>query len=207
MERRRRLTTTVTMTLAALAVVGTTGSRLSPAVAAAAAVSSLSSGRGVQTCVPITFEQCRNIGYNMTSMPNFVNDETQQEAEGQFSTYRPLLQYGCSPQLHLFLCSVYFPMCTDKVGWSPEVSFEPVLYLFGALSAANRIKSCFGLVLTEFLIRHLKLFKVRWYIKYIKSIVHCLSWRSVIITNSVTNRKPKFPCYQGFLAFTFSLNV
>jgi len=84
-------------------------------VAAVASSSSLSSGRRPPTCEPIAVESCRHIGYNMTSMPNLVNDETQLEAERQFMTYQSLVQYGCSKRLQLFLCASYFPMCTDKV--------------------------------------------------------------------------------------------
>lgn len=66
-------------------------------------------------CEPIRIDVCRGIGYNVTSMPNFVGHELQADAELQLQSFMPLVQYGCSSQLLFFLCSVYTPMCTEKV--------------------------------------------------------------------------------------------
>ena len=68
-----------------------------------------------RTCEPIRIELCRGIGYNETSMPNLVWHELQSDAEFTLQTFSPLIQYGCSAQLHFFLCAVYVPMCTPKV--------------------------------------------------------------------------------------------
>lgn len=68
-----------------------------------------------RTCEPIKIELCRNLGYNQTGMPNLVGHELQLDAELQFQTFLPLIQYGCSSKLRFFLCSVYTPMCTEKV--------------------------------------------------------------------------------------------
>lgn len=69
----------------------------------------------LRTCEPIKIDLCSGLGYNMTGMPNLGGNELQQEAEYYLRTFLPLLQYGCSPHLKLFLCSVYVPMCTEKV--------------------------------------------------------------------------------------------
>ena len=68
-----------------------------------------------RTCEPIRVEACQGLGYNVTAMPNFGGHESQLDAELQIQTFAPLIQYGCSSQLRFFLCSVYVPMCTEKV--------------------------------------------------------------------------------------------
>ncbi|XP_005112462.1 frizzled-4 [Aplysia californica] len=75
-------------------------------------------GRGsesVRTCEPISFNMCKDLGYNVTGMPNLVNHLDQADAVLKLQTYTPLIQYGCSSRLKFFLCSVYVPMCTEKV--------------------------------------------------------------------------------------------
>lgn len=69
----------------------------------------------LRTCEPIRVELCTGLGYNATGMPNLGGNELQQEADYTLKTFSPLIQYGCSSQLKLFLCSVYVPMCTEKV--------------------------------------------------------------------------------------------
>ncbi|XP_013792939.1 frizzled-4-like [Limulus polyphemus] len=73
------------------------------------------SSEPLRSCEPIRIDRCRGLGYNVTGMPNLVGNELQQEAEMQLQTFFPLIQYNCSSQLAFFLCSVYVPMCTDKV--------------------------------------------------------------------------------------------
>lgn len=68
-------------------------------------------------CEPIKIELCRNLGYNLTSMPNLVGNELQNEADFMLQTFLPLIQYGCSEQLQFFLCAAYVPMCTQKVSF------------------------------------------------------------------------------------------
>ncbi|CAH0564180.1 unnamed protein product [Brassicogethes aeneus] len=69
----------------------------------------------LRSCEPIRVELCKDLGYNMTGMPNLGGNDLQQEADYNIKSFSPLIQYGCSPQLKLFLCSVYVPMCTEKV--------------------------------------------------------------------------------------------
>lgn len=69
----------------------------------------------LRTCEPIKIEMCMGLGYNMTGMPNLGGNDMQQEADYNLKSFEPLIQYGCSQNLKLFLCSVYVPMCTEKV--------------------------------------------------------------------------------------------
>lgn len=68
-----------------------------------------------RVCEPIKIELCRNIGYNLTSMPNLIGHELQTDVDLTLQTFQPLIQYGCSAQLNFFLCAAYLPMCTPKI--------------------------------------------------------------------------------------------
>lgn len=64
----------------------------------------------VRTCEPIRVEMCTGLGYNVT-------DESQRDAELSLLPFKPLVSFGCSKHLKLFLCSVSVPMCTEKVSY------------------------------------------------------------------------------------------
>lgn len=65
-------------------------------------------------CEPIQLTLCKDLGYNRTRMPNTVGNDIQ-DAETQTRSFLPLIQYKCSSRLKFFLCTVYAPMCTEKV--------------------------------------------------------------------------------------------
>uniref|UniRef100_T1DBJ2 Fzd-5/8-4 n=1 Tax=Schmidtea mediterranea TaxID=79327 RepID=T1DBJ2_SCHMD len=62
-------------------------------------------------CVPIAIPMCKNIGYNLTYMPNEFHHETQEEAGLVVHQFYPLVEIACSDNLRLFLCSLYAPIC------------------------------------------------------------------------------------------------
>ncbi|GAB6027998.1 Frizzled-10 [Chamberlinius hualienensis] len=66
-------------------------------------------------CERITIPMCRDMPYNMTRMPNLINNLDQIEAGIQVHEYQPLVEYGCSKHLRFFLCSLFAPMCTEQV--------------------------------------------------------------------------------------------
>ncbi|XP_066975563.1 LOW QUALITY PROTEIN: frizzled-4-like [Macrobrachium rosenbergii] len=70
---------------------------------------------GPRRCEAIRITSCLDVGYNLTSMPNLVGLELQNDAEYRLNSFKPLIQYGCSSQLQFFLCSIYAPMCTPQV--------------------------------------------------------------------------------------------
>ncbi|KAI6242451.1 Frizzled-4 [Aphelenchoides fujianensis] len=72
------------------------------------------SSRAVQ-CTAIQEPMCATIGYNHTRYPNFAGSDSERAAIDEFRTFESLISYGCSEELRFFLCSSYFPLCTDKV--------------------------------------------------------------------------------------------
>ncbi|KAL9834141.1 frizzled-10 [Geothlypis trichas] len=81
-----------------------------------AAISSMDIERpGDGRCQPIEIPMCKDIGYNMTRMPNLMGHENQREAAIQLHEFAPLVEYGCHSHLKFFLCSLYAPMCTEQV--------------------------------------------------------------------------------------------
>ncbi|XP_010894022.1 frizzled-10 [Esox lucius] len=80
------------------------------------AISSLDSDRmGEGRCQQIVIPLCKDIGYNMTRMPNLMGHEDQNEAAIKLHEFAPLIEYGCHTHLKFFLCSLYAPMCTEQV--------------------------------------------------------------------------------------------
>lgn len=69
----------------------------------------------VRTCEPIRVSLCQNVGYNRTGFPNLAGHDEQRDADLELHTFRPLLQSKCSPHIHLLLCSVFTPLCSEKV--------------------------------------------------------------------------------------------
>ena len=64
-------------------------------------------------CEEIKISMCRGIGYNMTSFPNEMNHDTQEEAGLEANQFFPLVEMKCSPDLKFFLCSLYMPICIE----------------------------------------------------------------------------------------------
>ncbi|KAF7259106.1 hypothetical protein EG68_03805 [Paragonimus skrjabini miyazakii] len=64
-----------------------------------------------EKCIPIEIPLCKNIGYNLTYMPNAFHHETQEEAGLEVHQFYPLVEINCSEDLRLFLCSMYTPIC------------------------------------------------------------------------------------------------
>ena len=63
-------------------------------------------------CEPITIPLCKDILYNQTIMPNLLNYQKQEDAGLEVHQFFPLVKVKCSPDLQIFLCSVYAPVCT-----------------------------------------------------------------------------------------------
>lgn len=66
-------------------------------------------------CERITIPMCRDMPYNMTRMPNLIDDRSQTDAGMRVHEFQPLVEFGCSKHLKFFLCSLFAPMCTEQV--------------------------------------------------------------------------------------------
>ncbi|KER23713.1 hypothetical protein T265_08477 [Opisthorchis viverrini] len=67
---------------------------------------------GLNQCVPIDEPICQGLEYTHTRFPNSVGLTSQEEASKRVNDYRALISVECSHYLRIFLCTVYFPMCT-----------------------------------------------------------------------------------------------
>lgn len=63
-------------------------------------------------CEPITVEICAGKWYNQTTMPNLLGHQKQDEVAMELMQFLPLIKVNCSEDIHLFLCSIYVPMCS-----------------------------------------------------------------------------------------------
>uniref|UniRef100_A0A1I7XZS0 Frizzled-4 n=1 Tax=Steinernema glaseri TaxID=37863 RepID=A0A1I7XZS0_9BILA len=73
-------------------------------------------GKDAPKCVPITIEECKKVlPYKMTRFPNFIGSENEKDAEADLMTFKPLVTTQCSQFVEFFMCSVYLPMCHEKL--------------------------------------------------------------------------------------------
>ena len=64
-------------------------------------------------CQLTLHEECSNLGYNVTSVPNIYNHTSQMQAVRFLDSLRP--DYSCSQYLIHFLCATAFPLCAQDL--------------------------------------------------------------------------------------------
>uniref|UniRef100_A0A0X3PZN9 Frizzled-1 n=1 Tax=Schistocephalus solidus TaxID=70667 RepID=A0A0X3PZN9_SCHSO len=64
-------------------------------------------------CELIRIAACQGLPYNHTILPNTFGHTSQEEAGQDVTQYNSLVKIPCNPSLKLFLCSLYFPVCTE----------------------------------------------------------------------------------------------
>ncbi|TKR95557.1 hypothetical protein L596_009708 [Steinernema carpocapsae] len=81
-----------------------------------ASFATAATGKDSPKCVPITINECKKVlPYKITRFPNLIGSENEKDAEAELITFQPLVGTGCSQLLKFFMCSVYLPMCHEKV--------------------------------------------------------------------------------------------
>lgn len=76
-------------------------------------------------CQPMRIPFCENVGYNYTLMPSFLGHNTQQDVISEINAFHPLIKVGCSPDVKLFLCTVYAPICFDNINGTRPIALLP----------------------------------------------------------------------------------
>ena len=66
------------------------------------------------TCEELQDPLCGDLGYNMTYMPNSL-EQSQEEAGRTLDSWTPLLHHNCSKSLRPLLCFTYLPPCIQEV--------------------------------------------------------------------------------------------
>ncbi|XP_075370651.1 secreted frizzled-related protein 5-like isoform X2 [Mycteria americana] len=73
--------------------------------------------RRSSSCTPIPHHMalCYDIGYSEMRIPNLLEHETMPEVIQQSSSWLPLLARECHPDARIFLCSLFAPICLDRL--------------------------------------------------------------------------------------------
>ncbi|XP_077642331.1 secreted frizzled-related protein 5-like [Lonchura striata] len=73
--------------------------------------------RRSSSCMPIPHRMalCYDIGYSEMRIPNLLEHETMTEVIQQSSSWLPLLARECHPDARIFLCSLFAPICLDRL--------------------------------------------------------------------------------------------
>jgi len=92
----------------------------------------------VCVAIPKNMTLCRGIGYTQMRLPNLLHHSTLDEVSGQASSWSPLLTTHCHPDVQLYLCSLFSPVCLDQPIWPcrslcerVRAGCEPTLRRFG----------------------------------------------------------------------------
>uniref|UniRef100_A0A8C1GD27 FZ domain-containing protein n=1 Tax=Cyprinus carpio TaxID=7962 RepID=A0A8C1GD27_CYPCA len=73
--------------------------------------------QGSSPCVPIPSNMalCQGLGYNSMRIPNLLGHESPAEAVQQSTSWLPLLARECHPHARIFLCSLFSPVCLERI--------------------------------------------------------------------------------------------
>ncbi|XP_059016867.1 secreted frizzled-related protein 5-like [Mustela lutreola] len=88
--------------------------------------------------IPQAMALCHDIGYTEMRLPNLLDHDTTAEALQQSVSWLPLLARECHPDARLFLCSLFAPVCLDRVIYpcrslceAVQASCAPIMACYG----------------------------------------------------------------------------
>lgn len=75
------------------------------------------SGRIQPKCVviPTNLTLCYGIGYESMMLPNLLEHDSLSEVTQQAISWVPLTRINCHPDAKMFLCSLFSPVCLDRL--------------------------------------------------------------------------------------------
>ncbi|KAH9523573.1 Secreted frizzled- protein 5, partial [Bulinus truncatus] len=76
------------------------------------------SGRSLQSkCVdiPSNLTLCQDIGYSRMLLPNILDHDSLNEVTQQAVSWVPLVNINCHPDAKVFLCSLFSPVCLERL--------------------------------------------------------------------------------------------
>ena len=65
--------------------------------------------------IPKNLSLCQNIGYDRMMLPNLLGHDSLGEVSQQAGSWVHLVNINCHPDLKVFLCSLFSPVCLDKI--------------------------------------------------------------------------------------------
>ncbi|XP_060093622.1 secreted frizzled-related protein 5-like [Heteronotia binoei] len=88
--------------------------------------------------VPRSMALCYDIGYTEMRLPNLLDHDTMAEAIQQSASWLPLLARECHPDARIFLCSLFAPICLDRLIYPCRSLCEAVR------SSCAPVMACYG---------------------------------------------------------------
>lgn len=65
--------------------------------------------------IPSNLTLCHGIGYEKMMLPNLLDHDTLNEVTQQAGSWVPLTRINCHPDAKVFLCSLFSPVCLDRL--------------------------------------------------------------------------------------------
>lgn len=65
--------------------------------------------------IPADLTLCRDIGYARMMLPNLLDHDSLLEVVHQAASWVPLVRINCHPDARVFLCSLFSPVCLDRL--------------------------------------------------------------------------------------------